>query len=222
MQDPANFDSLGLDAILAGWLCALREFSVDALVVLGPNPFGDITEREVVAVHPPIVSTAARALAESDDYGANWRMSESPMVAWQHIAKSDQQGTCRWRLLWLAHGFQTLVRVEFGLPAGRAFECFMLSSREITARAEAAAMVWSALNVWPQVKRAIAQARCNLSPRELECLLLAFRGLTASESADSMGCAVRTVNYHLANAMNKLRVDNKMAAIQRACWLGAV
>jgi ATP/maltotriose-dependent transcriptional regulator MalT len=31
-----------------------------------------------------------------------------------------------------------------------------------------------------------------------------------------------TVNYHLANAMGKLKVDNKMAAIQRACWIGAI
>jgi len=30
------------------------------------------------------------------------------------------------------------------------------------------------------------------------------------------------VNYHLANAMGKLRVDNKLAAIQRACWLGVI
>jgi LuxR family quorum-sensing system transcriptional regulator SolR len=30
------------------------------------------------------------------------------------------------------------------------------------------------------------------------------------------------VNYHLANAMAKLGVDNKLAAVQRACWLGAL
>jgi DNA-binding CsgD family transcriptional regulator len=72
------------------------------------------------------------------------------------------------------------------------------------------------------VKRSIAQARCTLSPRERECLELAFQGLTAKESAAHLRCAERTVNYHLANAMGKLRVDNKMAAIQRACWLGAL
>jgi LuxR family transcriptional regulator, quorum-sensing system regulator SolR len=52
--------------------------------------------------------------------------------------------------------------------------------------------------------------------------VLAFEGLTARDSAKRMGCTERTVNYHLANAMGKLRVDNKMAAIQRACWLGAI
>ena len=114
------------------------------------------------------------------------------------------------------------VRVEFSLPAGRAFECFMFSPRELTDRGEAASLVWSALNIWPLVKRSIAVARSTLSPRERECLELAFQGLTARESALRLLCTERTVNYHLANAMNKLKVDNKMAAIQRACWLGAI
>jgi LuxR family transcriptional regulator, quorum-sensing system regulator SolR len=65
-------------------------------------------------------------------------------------------------------------------------------------------------------------ARSTLSPRERECLVLAFQGMTARETADVLRCGERTVNYHLANAMRKLKVDNKLAAIQRACWLGAI
>jgi LuxR family transcriptional regulator, quorum-sensing system regulator SolR len=65
-------------------------------------------------------------------------------------------------------------------------------------------------------------ARSTLSPRERECLVLAFNGRTARETSQQLHCAERTVNYHLANAMAKLKVDNKMAAIQRACWLGAI
>jgi LuxR family transcriptional regulator, quorum-sensing system regulator SolR len=108
------------------------------------------------------------------------------------------------------------------LPAGRAFECFMFSPRQLADRAEAASLVWSALNIWPLVKRSIGEARSTLSPRERECLVLAFQGLTARESSQRLHCSERTVNYHLANAMGKLKVDNKMAAIQRACWLGAI
>ena len=201
---------------------ALREFSVEAVAVLGPDPLGTAEDRQVVAVHPPLVAEAARALAESRDFGAPWRDSDAPLVAWQYIAKSDRLGLSRWRLLWLAHGYQTVVRVEFSLPAGRAFECFMFSPRELTDRGEAAALVWSALNIWPLVKRSIAQARSTLSPRERECLMLAFQGLTARESGQRLACTERTVNYHLANAMSKLQVDTKMAAIQRACWLGAI
>jgi LuxR family quorum-sensing system transcriptional regulator SolR len=222
MGVPVNFDSVSLDGILSDWVAALREFSVEAVVVLGPDPFGTTEDRQVVAVHPPLMADAAQALAESRDFGAPWRESDAPLVAWQYIAKSDQLSASRWRMLWLAHGLQTVVRVEFSLPAGRAFECFMFSPRELTDRSEAASLVWSALNVWPLVKRSIAVARSTLSPRERECLVLAFQGLTARESAHRLHCSERTVNYHLANAMGKLKVDNKMAAIQRACWLGAI
>ena len=222
MAIPANFDSVSLDGILSDWVAALREFSVEAVVVLGPDPFGGSDDRQVVAVHPPVVAEAAHALAESRDFGARWRDSDAPLVAWQTITRSDPEHTSRWRLLWRAHGYQTMVRVEFSLPAGRAFECFMFSPRELTDRGEAASMAWSALNIWPLVKRSIAVARSTLSPRERECLELAFQGLTARESSLRLQCTERTINYHLANAMNKLRVDNKMAAIQRACWLGAI
>jgi DNA-binding CsgD family transcriptional regulator len=222
MQLPVNFDSVSLDGILDDWVCALREFSVEAVVVLGPDPFGGAEDRQVVAVHPPVVADAAQALAASRDFGAPWRDSDAPLVAWQHISKSDHLSAHRWRVLSLAHGFQTVVRVEFSLPAGRAFECFMFSPRELNDRSEAASLVWSALNIWPLVRRAIANARCTLSPRERECLTLAFEGKTARQSAERLGCTDRTVNYHLANAMAKLKVDNKMAAIQRACWIGAI
>jgi LuxR family quorum-sensing system transcriptional regulator SolR len=222
MGVPVNFDSTSLDGLLSDWVNALREFSVEAVAVLGPDPFGGSEDREVVAVHPPIVAEAAKALADSRDFGAPWRDSDAPLVAWQYIAKSDDLNANRWRLMWLSHGLQTVVRVEFSLPAGRAFECFMFSPRHLTDRAEAALLVWSALNIWPLIKRCIAHARSTLSPRERECLMLAFHGLTARESSLRLNCTERTVNYHLANAMGKLKVDNKMAAIQRACWLGAI
>ena len=222
LAPPVNFDSVGLDEILCDWVGALREFSVEAVVVLGPDPFGTAEDRQVVAVHPPILAGAAQALAESHDFGLPWRNSDAPLVAWQHIAKSDHLKATRWRLMCLAHGLQTVVRVEFSLPVGRAFECFMFSPRELNDRAEAASLVWSALNIWPVVRRCIAQERSTLSPREGECLVLAFQGLTARASAQRLGCSERTVNYHLANAMNKLKVDSKLAAVQRACWLGVI
>ena len=93
---------------------------------------------------------------------------------------------------------------------------------ELHDRSEAAALAWSALNIWPLLKRALAHERGSLSPRECECLSLAFEGMTARASGQKLACSERTVNYHLANAMAKLKVDNKMAAIQRACWLGAI
>ena len=63
MGIPVNFDSVSLDGILSDWVAALREFSVEAVVVLGPDPFGDRDARQVVAAHPPLVAEAATALA---------------------------------------------------------------------------------------------------------------------------------------------------------------
>lgn len=61
MQVPANFDSVGLDGIMSDWLLALREFSVEAIVVLGPDPFAGMQHRLVLALHPPRLLEAARA-----------------------------------------------------------------------------------------------------------------------------------------------------------------
>ena len=222
MTLPVNFDNLGVDAVLADWVAALSDQGVESVVVLGPNPLGDRDDREVLAVHPPRLLGAAQALAESRDFGAAWRESDAPLVAWQEISKASFEHASRWRRLWLAHGHQTVVRVAFSLPAGRAFECFMFSPRAFSSRAEAAALAWSAYNIWPMLRRAIAEQRVSLSPREQESLNLAFEGLTARETAARMDCSERTVNYHLANAMTKLQTDNKLAAVQRACWIGLI
>ena len=57
--NPVNFDSVDLDTVLSDWLGALREFSVEAIAVLGPEPFGGHEDREVLAVHPPSMNVAA-------------------------------------------------------------------------------------------------------------------------------------------------------------------
>src|SRR5678815_3170767 len=96
---PVNFDSVSLDGLLSDWIAAMREFSVEAVAILGPDPFGGSEDRQVVAVHPPVVAEAAKALAESRDFGARWRDSDAPLVAWQTITRSDPEHTSRWRLL---------------------------------------------------------------------------------------------------------------------------
>ncbi len=204
------------------WLSALQSLSVEAIVVLGPDPFGGVADRTVLALHPPHLQDAATALAEGPDFGVCWRDANAPLVAWQDIASSAFDEKERWRRLWLAHGYQSVVRVAFPLTAGRAFECYLFSPRQWHDRSEAALLVWSALNIWPLLRRVLAVARSPLSPRELECLGLAFQGLTARETGVLLLCSERTVNFHLANAMTKLKVDNKMAAIQRACWFGLI
>lgn len=220
MHTPVNFDSPGVAEVLNDWLCALQEFSVEALMVLGPDPFADQDVRQVLALHPPRLLEAARALADSPDFGASWHESDAPLVVWQEIAKASELD--RWRRLWLAHGYQSVVRIAFPLAVGRAFECYLFSSRQWAGRTETAQLAWSALNIWPLLRRTLAEARSPLSPRELECLQLAFKGMTARASSEVLSCTERTVNFHLANAMAKLKVDNKLAAVQRTCWFGLI
>lgn len=222
MSLPVNFDSVSVDAVLVDWVTALSDLGVESVLVLGPNPKGSADDREVLAIHPPRLLGAAQALADSRDFGASWRDSDAPLVAWQDISKAALEPANRWRRLWLAHGYQSLVRVAFMLPAGRSFECFLFSPRTLAGRADAAVLAWSTFHIWPMLRRAIAHQRVRLSPREHESLCLAFEGLTARETALRMACAERTVNYHLANAMAKLQTDNKLAAVQQACWLGLI
>jgi LuxR family transcriptional regulator, quorum-sensing system regulator SolR len=222
MHSPANFDSLALDGLLVDWLGALKQYSVEALIVLGPAVTGTAKERWVHAVYPPKLHDLANALADSDDFGYDWQSNDSPMVAWQTISRGIYSDIGRWRLLALGHGLQSMVRVEFALPRGRAFECFMFTPQAMHDRAEAAILVWSAMNVWPKIKRAISDVTSPLTPREKECLALAFDGQTAADSAKIIDCSERTVTYHLANAMRKLQVDNKLAAVERACWYGII
>ncbi|MDQ3060487.1 MAG: helix-turn-helix transcriptional regulator [Pseudomonadota bacterium] len=222
MQLPVNFDSAAVSDIMNDWLCSLRELSVESLMVLGPDPFAGQQVRLVLALHPPRLLEAAQALAESPDFGAAWRESDAPLVAWQAISKSGLDQPQRWRRLWLAHGYQSVVRIAFPLTVGRSFECYLFSSRQWADRSEAAQLAWSALNIWPLLKRTLAEARSPLSPRELQCLRLAFEGMTARASGESMLCSERTVNFHLANAMAKLKVESKLAAVQRACWFGLI
>ncbi|MCE2969651.1 MAG: helix-turn-helix transcriptional regulator [Burkholderiales bacterium] len=219
---PLNFDNIELDAVLSDWVDAIKDNGVEAVAILGPDPFASVEQRLVLAVHPPHLLPAAQSLAASHDFGAPWRSAESPMANWQDIARSAYASSSRWRRLWLGHGFQSVARVEFALPAQRALECFMFSSREWNGRSEASALVWSALNVWPLLRRTLAEARGLLTAREVECLRLAFDGLTAAQTAVRLGCTERTVNFHITNAMYKLRCDNKLAAVQRALWLGAI
>lgn len=222
MTQPANFDSVMLDGLLADWMAALRSEAVEAMIVLGPDVPSAAWQRSVCVVHPPRLQTMAQALAESEEFGREWVESDSPLAIWQDISRGRYADLSRWRLLALSHGLQSMVRVAFMLPRGKAFECFLMTPRAMHDKAEATALVWSIMNMWPRIKRSMAEVICPLSPREKECLALAFDGLTANETSQQLVCSERTVNYYLSNAMRKLNVDNKLAAVERAVWYGVI
>ena len=222
MTQSANFDSVILDGLLADWMAALQAEAVEALIVLGPDVQQPIVHRRVCAVHPPRLEAMAQALADSDEFGRDWVDSDSPLALWQDISRGRYADLSRWRVLALSHGLQSMVRVAFMLPRSKVLECYLMTPRALHDKSEATALVWSILNIWPRIKRGMAEVICPLSTREKECLALAFDGLTASETGHKLDCSERTVNYYLSNAMRKLGVDNKLEAVERAIWYGVI
>ena len=57
------------------------------------------------------------------------------------------------------------------------------------------------------------EVSCRLSPREMEVLRLAARGLDAKAIAESMTISIHTVNGHLNNIFNKLGVSSRLQAV---------
>ena len=66
------------------------------------------------------------------------------------------------------------------------------------------------------------QQGAPLSPREVQCLLLAGHGLTSADIAQRLGLVERTVNYHFSNIVTKLAAANRAEAIGIAVSRGII
>lgn len=66
----------------------------------------------------------------------------------------------------------------------------------------------------------LPEATIKLSLREIEVLRWTAEGKTAGEISDIINITERTVNFHIAKAMEKLNCVNKTAATVRAALLG--
>ncbi len=60
----------------------------------------------------------------------------------------------------------------------------------------------------------------TLTRREVEILTLVVEGHSSKDVADILFISKRTVDFHLDNVYGKLKVRNKMQALQRATKLG--
>lgn len=74
------------------------------------------------------------------------------------------------------------------------------------------------MNQVDELQRGIAAL--HMSEREIEVLRWSAIGKTAEEVADILHLSESTVNFHARNAIAKLGVQNKVAAIARAAQLG--
>ncbi len=61
---------------------------------------------------------------------------------------------------------------------------------------------------------------CKLTPRETEILKWSGLGKTAAEIATILCLSERTIGFHIASALKKLGVNNKIAAVLRASQMG--
>lgn len=93
------------------------------------------------------------------------------------------------------------------LPAWFRLAALVYHERSLALRAEGES------DVLPQPK---------LTDREREVLVWACRGKTTSETSDILNLSERTVEFHIANAMRKLNVHNKVHCVAVAVQMGLV
>lgn len=203
------------------WFDSLGEFKAKAVVVLGPDPFEEGDRRSVVALHPLDFGSTAGALARSDAFGAQWRLNGGSLVAWKNLVENPHEDQA-WITECLTRGVLSIVRTEIPMPFGHGFECFIFLGRQFTDKKEPSELVWSAMSVWPLIKEEIVAPHLDISRRERQILMVLAEGLTLKDAGKRLGCAERTVTFHLTNLMDKLKADNRAAAITRACSLGLI
>lgn len=62
----------------------------------------------------------------------------------------------------------------------------------------------------------------RLTKREMDVLSLIAQGNSSKEAADALFVSKRTVDFHLANIYDKLRVNNRVQAFRVATHLGLI
>jgi len=62
----------------------------------------------------------------------------------------------------------------------------------------------------------------RLTKREIEVLTHVIKGKSSREVAEALFVSKRTVDFHLANVYDKLRVSNRVQAYRRATRLGLI
>lgn len=209
------------DEVLGPWMQSLATLDVRAVFVLGPDFAASGSGREVVAVSPEAFRGAALAMAWSTAYGPSWRQAQSPLVAWKNFVGQQPEEERPWVDPCLQRGALSMVRVDFPTSLDHGFECIMLVGRELADQSQVHAIAYSAQAIWPLLKEQLAR-RLRVSSREREVLLMLADGYTVKEVGGLLGCAERTVTFHVTNVMAKLRARNQRSLILRACSLGLI
>ena len=114
----------------------------------------------------------------------------------------------RWR--YLAHAFSTEIYIA------------------ILALGFVALGIWAGRKLTPAARPAeftrneAAIRSLGLSPRECEILALLASGRSNKELARSLGISPNTIKTHVARVYEKLEVQNRVQAIEKARWLALI
>lgn len=210
VEDPANPDS-----VLADLVAGLGYLGVCAVSILGPDTDSIFGRRPLIS-WPSSIAEAAKYLANSAAYGADWKLNRAPQVAWIDTDRQED-----WLQPWQAQGCHALVRVAFDLPGEQTFEVYTGSNRKL-AKIEVGEVVRDVISSWPVIKTSVLVPLAGLTYQQRRVLQFAFEGMTAKETALAMGVTERTVTHHLQAAQDKLLAKNKQDSIRKAIWLGVI
>ncbi len=190
------------------WLRDVSELGATAAVLMAPTVHAP-DELEAVLVHPVKLRVPP-----------DWLKAKTPSRPQAILLEQEQRNpSSSWASELLLQGYRSAVQTQFGLVGGKSCQLWVLSTG-VMSDPTGAMIVWSAHCQWPGLRATMFRRRSSLTPREIDALRALANGCTQAEIAVSLGCADRTVRFHLENAMAKLGANNSNAAIQRALLLG--
>ncbi|MBQ1082544.1 helix-turn-helix transcriptional regulator [Nocardiopsis sp. B62] len=213
MLSLVRFSSSGLSAMaMVAW--RLRRRAAPGDRVLADELAGallTVLDREDWPVSPvgELIGSNSRAFLEEDPAVAlaHWERA-LPLV---DRAKGLTRYACLFGAFWTAHdtgdtvGARELLRRSEGLLT----ELDLYFARQFVAEMR---------TVLPRTDTAALPA--GLTPREAEVLVEVAKGLSNREVGETLFISAKTVSVHLSNAMGKLGVANRTAAVARARELG--
>lgn len=88
--------------------------------------------------------------------------------------------------------------------------------------------IWAGIRLTPRpapaafARNDAAIRSLGLSPRECEILELLASGQSNKELARTLGISPNTVKTHVARVFEKLEVQNRMQAVEKARWLAII
>jgi DNA-binding CsgD family transcriptional regulator len=115
-------------------------------------------------------------------------------------------------------GFVSYTRLSIPVPAYHSIDAYHFYEQAASATT-VRQVIAATLEFWSVLRDGVA-AHSPLTIKEVSVLAQAFCGKSAKETATVLGLSERNVTAYIQSAMAKLEVTSKLAAVQKAGWLG--